>query len=41
MQIHTKGRLFNPDGFYAAMVLVWTIAIWCAAFLFVRDAAAD
>ena len=36
-----KGRLFDPDGIYAAMVVVWTIAIWCAAFLFVRDAAAD
>ena len=36
-----KGRLFNPDGLYAAMVVVWTMAIWCAAFLFVRDAAAD
>lgn len=36
-----KGRLFNPDGIYAAMVVVWTIAIWCTAFLFVRDAAAD
>ena len=36
-----KGGLFDPDGIHAAMVVVWTISIWCAAFLFVRDAAAD